>query len=41
MYHNYCVEITIGFLASNTIFNSDELKNIDKDASSLVELKDN
>jgi hypothetical protein len=33
------VEVEIGFMALNTILSSDELKNIDKDACSLMELE--
>ena len=36
-YTNYCVEVDIGLLALNTVLNSDELKNIDKDASRIME----
>ena len=32
-YHTYCVEIDIHLLAYNTIAMSDELKNLDKEAS--------
>lgn len=37
LYPDYCVEIDIGLLACNTIVVSEELKNIDKEASRLVD----
>lgn len=40
-YNSFCVEIDIGLLALNTIAKSDELKNIDKDTSKLIETKEN
>jgi len=41
LYNHYCVEVDIELLALNTICVSDELKNIDKEASKLVETKNN
>lgn len=38
---SHCVEIDIGLLAFNTIVVSEELKNIDKEASKLVDAGDN
>jgi len=41
LYNHYCVEVDIELLALNTICVSDELKNIDKEASKLVETTKN
>ena len=41
LYNHYCVEVDIELLALNTICVSDELKNIDKEASKLVETRNN
>ena len=39
LYTDYCAEIDLGLLALNTICASDELKNIDKETSKLVDTK--
>jgi DNA polymerase epsilon subunit 1 len=39
LYTDFCTEIDLGLLALNTICASDELKNIDKEASKLVDAK--
>jgi hypothetical protein len=39
LYTNHTVEINIELLALNTIANADELKNIDKETSILIEMK--
>ena len=38
-YTDFCAEIDLGLLALNTICASDELKNIDKETSKLVDSK--
>lgn len=38
LYTGYTVEIDIGLLTLNTIAHADELKNIDKEASKLIEV---
>ena len=38
-YSHYCVEVDIGLMALNAILSSDELKNIDKDASHMMEIE--
>lgn len=38
-YTDYCAEIDLGTLAVNTICASDELKNVDKEASRMVDSK--
>lgn len=37
LYYSYCVQIEIQLLAMNTIALSEELKNLNKDASLLIE----
>jgi len=39
LYLGYCVEININLLALNTIVLADELKNLDKEVSQLIEAK--
>jgi hypothetical protein len=39
LYTDYCAEIDLGLLALNSICASDELKNIDKEASKIIDSK--